>query len=196
MAMPCNPGLRPQSDWIVFSAPEMTTVSKPKRNPASADVRDQKKMRPFISEYRPRNSDFGPRTSDFGRQTSDLRPPTSVARHWLWPDVRGPVFPLGPRSCLQRIAFLTPIPNSAVHRNHILVAHLLQVVGGQSRAEASTAIQHQLGVKRGNPRLDVALDDAFAQMKGPGEMVLGEFAFLPHIHQRELLSAIQSGFHF
>src|SRR5271155_4854581 len=34
---------------MVFSAPEMTTVSKPKRNPASAEVSDQKKMRPFIS---------------------------------------------------------------------------------------------------------------------------------------------------
>src|SRR3977135_2335696 len=33
---------------MVFSAPEMTTVSKPKRNPASADVRDQKKTREFI----------------------------------------------------------------------------------------------------------------------------------------------------
>src|SRR5580693_10343975 len=35
---------------MVFSAPEITTVSKPKRNPASADVSDQKKMRPFIFE--------------------------------------------------------------------------------------------------------------------------------------------------
>jgi hypothetical protein len=26
----------------------MTTVSNPKRNPASAEVRDQKKIRPFI----------------------------------------------------------------------------------------------------------------------------------------------------
>src|SRR6266404_9668579 len=33
---------------MVFSAPEMTTVSKPKRNPASADVSDQKKTRAFI----------------------------------------------------------------------------------------------------------------------------------------------------
>jgi len=37
---------------MVFSAPEMTTVSKPKRNPASAEVSDQKKMRPFIGETR------------------------------------------------------------------------------------------------------------------------------------------------
>jgi hypothetical protein len=30
----------------------MTTVSKPKRNPASAEVSDQKKMRAFISGKR------------------------------------------------------------------------------------------------------------------------------------------------
>jgi hypothetical protein len=35
---------------MVFSAPEITTVSKPKRNPASAEVSDQKKIRPFIAE--------------------------------------------------------------------------------------------------------------------------------------------------
>jgi hypothetical protein len=35
---------------MVFSAPEMTTVSNPKRNPESADVSDQKNMRPFIED--------------------------------------------------------------------------------------------------------------------------------------------------
>ena len=45
MAIPCIPALKPQSDWIVCSAPEMTTVSNPKRNPASAEVMDQKKTR-------------------------------------------------------------------------------------------------------------------------------------------------------
>src|SRR5215472_4704994 len=50
MAIPCRPGLKPQRLWIVFSAPEMTTVSKPKRNPASAEVSDQKKIRRFIFE--------------------------------------------------------------------------------------------------------------------------------------------------
>ncbi len=45
-----SPGSRPHSVCMVFSAPEMTTVSKPKRNPASAEVSDQKKMRAFIRE--------------------------------------------------------------------------------------------------------------------------------------------------
>ena len=33
---------------MVCSAPEMTTVSKPNKNPASAEVMAQKKMRPFM----------------------------------------------------------------------------------------------------------------------------------------------------
>src|SRR5512139_3074646 len=43
--MPCISGLRPQSDWIVCSAPEMTTVSKPNRKPARAEVTDQTTVR-------------------------------------------------------------------------------------------------------------------------------------------------------
>src|SRR5436190_23491725 len=42
MAVPCSSSLSFQSDWIVFSAPEMTTVSNPNRNPARDDVTDQK----------------------------------------------------------------------------------------------------------------------------------------------------------
>jgi hypothetical protein len=38
-------GLNPHNAWIVFSAPEMTTVSKPNRNPASAETSDQRKSR-------------------------------------------------------------------------------------------------------------------------------------------------------
>ena len=45
MASPCIPELRSQSAWIVCSAPEMTTVSNPNRNPARAEVKDQSKMR-------------------------------------------------------------------------------------------------------------------------------------------------------
>src|SRR5437879_6354648 len=104
--MPWSSGLRPQSACIVFSAPEITTVSNPKRNPASADVSDQKKMRRFIrvsTEYRVLRT-----RSAFG----------------------------------QRISLLPPVPNPAIHRNHIRVAHLLQIVGRQRRPEAAATIQH------------------------------------------------------
>jgi hypothetical protein len=46
--MPCHPALNCQSAWIFCSAPEMTTVSKPNRNPASAEVIDQKNILLFI----------------------------------------------------------------------------------------------------------------------------------------------------
>ena len=56
MANPCIPALRPHSFWMVCSAPEITTVSKPNKNPARAEVMDQKKMRDFkgIQEFRVR----------------------------------------------------------------------------------------------------------------------------------------------
>src|SRR5579863_3932360 len=44
MTIPCKPTLKFQSAWMRCSAPEMTTVSKPKRNPASAETSDQKKI--------------------------------------------------------------------------------------------------------------------------------------------------------
>src|SRR3974390_490965 len=62
---------------MVFSAPEITTVSKPKRKPASADVSDQKKMRPFIKDkdgiyHIIRASGIGPRPSALSPQPSAL----------------------------------------------------------------------------------------------------------------------------
>src|SRR5678810_1015465 len=54
MAMPCIPGLRPHNVWMVFSAPEITTVSNPNRKPASAEVMDQNRMRGLMEERRPR----------------------------------------------------------------------------------------------------------------------------------------------
>ena len=41
-AQPCIEPLKGQMFWICFSAPEITTVSKPKRNPASAAVIDHR----------------------------------------------------------------------------------------------------------------------------------------------------------
>ena len=52
-AMPWVPGSRCHKAWIVCSAPEMTTVSKPNRNPARAEVMDHRMMRPCIPLPRP-----------------------------------------------------------------------------------------------------------------------------------------------
>jgi hypothetical protein len=40
--------LRVQRSWICFSAPEMTTVSKPNKKPASAEVIAQKNNLDFF----------------------------------------------------------------------------------------------------------------------------------------------------
>src|ERR1700688_4506702 len=109
MAMPWRPGLRPQRVWIVFSAPEMTTVSKPKRNPASADVSDQKNMRPFIVGRGAAYHRIGAITCDLSGRMAD-----------------GSASALG-----QRIAFFSPVADAAVHGNYVGVAHLLEVVGSQ-----------------------------------------------------------------
>jgi hypothetical protein len=53
MAIPCIPGLRSHSDCIFCSAPEMTTVSKPKRNPANAAVNAEKTIRPLMPTLLP-----------------------------------------------------------------------------------------------------------------------------------------------
>src|ERR1700689_1908548 len=116
----------------------MTTVSKPKRNPASAEVSDQKKMRLFISGE---------------LQTASL--------------------------FRQGITLLPPVANAAVHGNHVGVAHLLQIICGQRRAESAAAIENYFRTQIGHTCLDIALDDAFAQVNCPGKMVLGKFAFFP-----------------
>src|SRR5580765_1160249 len=115
---------------MVFSAPEMTTVSNPKRNPASADVSDQKKMRPFIV--------------DTGPQISDVRP---LDQTWVEAPGLKLEAQLFSRSCLQRISLFAPVADTAVHRNHVGIAHLLQVIGSQSRAEATAAIKDHLGIE-------------------------------------------------
>ena len=52
MTTPWTAGLKFQRVWISFSAPEMTTVSKPNRKPASDEVIDHKTMRePIMSAY-------------------------------------------------------------------------------------------------------------------------------------------------
>src|SRR5215471_10786266 len=64
---------------MVFSAPEMTTVSKPNKNPARAEVSDQKKMRAFIVRSGPRTLDLGPQ--DLRLYISGHSPQSSHARH-------------------------------------------------------------------------------------------------------------------
>src|SRR5580692_9370517 len=181
MAMPCNPALRPQSVWIVFSAPEITTVSKPKRNPARAEVSDQKKMRPFISGRR----------ECYQTVLRLIRDPACTIRQEGKPRTEKLNLRLG-----QRISLFPPVANPAVHRDHLGVAHLLQIIGGKRRSEASAAIKYHLRIQIRYARLNVTFDDAFAQVNRAWQVVLGEFALFSHVHQQKCITAVDSPLHF
>src|SRR5712691_13354198 len=70
-------------------------------------------------------------------------------------------------------ACIYPSFPSAIHRFDIVVAHLLQVFRHQRGSESASAVQDQLPIRIGYLLLDVAFDDAFAQVDGAGEMPLG-----------------------
>src|SRR5580704_6198535 len=155
---------------MVFSAPEITTVSKPKRNPARAEVSDQKKMRPFM----------GVRGGAYHR----------TARSAVTP-VRRAAFE--PSSIFyQRIIFFAPATYAAVHRNHVGISHLLQIVGRQGRAESAAAVQNHFHVQLRNSRLDIALDHTLAKVNRTWKMIFRELALFAHIHEKELVASVHS----
>src|SRR5215831_2829641 len=59
----------------------------------------------------------------------------------------------------QRVAFVTPFADAAVHRNYVGVAHFLQVIGCQGRAESAPAIQDHFGLRIWHARLNVPFDN-------------------------------------
>src|ERR1700730_975973 len=52
-------------------------------------------------------------------------------------------------------ASLSPFPNATIHAEGVDVAHFLKVVGRQRRAEATAAIQDNLGGSVGEPLFNV-----------------------------------------
>src|SRR5579863_3214788 len=155
---------------MVFSAPEITTVSKPKRKPARAEVRDQKKMRPFIvvrgGAYHRINTSRGDTTT------------------------RGVSNEVQPLVSDQGEAFSPPITNATVHRNHVGVTHLLQIVGSQGGPESPSAVKDHLRVQLRNATFDVTLDDSLAEMDSAWKMICGELAFLSHVDEQEFVTAV------
>src|SRR5713226_9024282 len=95
---------------------------------------------------------------------------------------------------LQRVAPPTPIANSAVHGNDIRVPHFLQVIGGQRGAEAAATIQYERSFEIRILALNVALDDALAQVDGSRQVVGVEFGVFADVDKNEFLAAIKPGF--
>src|SRR5262249_32891758 len=93
----------------------------------------------------------------------------------------------------QRITLLAPAAHAAVHRQHVGVTHLPQVVGSEGRAEAAAAVQDDLGADVGDALLDVAFEDALAEVDRPRQVVPGVLALLADVDKAELLAAIEAG---
>src|SRR5713226_2908470 len=87
-----------------------------------------------------------------------------------------------------------PASNAAVHGEHVGVAHFLQIVRSQSGAISAAAVEHDRGVHFWYAFLDIALDDALAQVNGPRQMILGLLAFFPDINQNKLVTAVKPRF--
>src|SRR5215472_15636635 len=83
-----------------------------------------------------------------------------------------------------------PAPPAAIHGLHVVVTHLLQIVRNQRRAETAAAIQDHFGDGIRYNLLDGALDDAFAEMDGAGDVPVSPFIILAHVHEKEFFSRI------
>ncbi len=91
-------------------------------------------------------------------------------------------------------AFL-PAAKAAIHRDHVGVAHVLQVLGRQGRAEAAAAIEDDRGVRVGDRLFDIPLDDSLAQMDRAGEMARLPLAVFADVDQVKRLTAVEPAFH-
>src|ERR1700682_293511 len=83
----------------------------------------------------------------------------------------------------------------AVHRFDAVVAHLLKILRHQRGPESAAAIQDELCIRVRDSLLDVALDDASAQVNGAGKMSLHPFIVLANIHEEKLLPTSAAAFH-
>ncbi len=96
---------------------------------------------------------------------------------------------------LDRQPRLFPAAPAAVHRNGVAVAHLLEVVGGESRAVSTAAVKDEFGVFVGECLFDVSLDHAFAKMNGPRNSTGSVFSFFPLFDDLQRLTILQASFH-
>src|ERR1700687_3603659 len=88
---------------------------------------------------------------------------------------------------------LAPAAPAAVHRCDVGVTHLLQVVGGERRAKAAAAIQDDPGGAVFNGALDVALNDALAEMLCAWQVAVRPFTLFAHVDEMKGLAAVEHG---
>ena len=86
---------------------------------------------------------------------------------------------------LPRQAGALPLLEPAGHRGDVRVAHLLEGLGCEQRADAAGAVQDHLGIAIGHGGLDLLLDVALADMHGPGQVALLPLGVLAHVDERD-----------
>src|SRR5579863_1762861 len=94
----------------------------------------------------------------------------------------------------QSETFFAPASNASVHREHLGVAHLLQVIRGQGRAKSAATVEHQGGGLIGYAILNIAFDDSFAEMNGVRQVIGRVFAFFAHVDQHKLFLPVELRF--
>jgi hypothetical protein len=119
------------------------------------------------------------------------------SRRWTSPHVLpGSVEPPIPSPCpgssFDGESGFDPAAVASIHGHYVAVAHFHEAFGGDCRAEASAAIEHDLGCLVGNRGLDVALDHALADVHGAFS---GHHAFvvLAHVNKMEALALFDQG---
>src|SRR5580658_85179 len=90
---------------------------------------------------------------------------------------------------LDRAARLFPFAPAAIHRRDAAVAHLLEHVGGERRAEAAAAVEDDVGVGIRVQAFDVALEDAAADVLGSGDVAFAKLAVFAHVDELEPVPA-------
>src|SRR5439155_1129197 len=103
--------------------------------------------------------------------------------------------PAGRSVLVDRVAELRPPPPAAVHRDRPAVAHLLERIGGERRAEAAPAVEDDLGLAIRDALLDVALDDALREVPRAAGVALLPLAILAHVDQVEALARLLAAAH-
>ena len=72
----------------------------------------------------------------------------------------------------------------------------MQVIGSQGGTETTATIEDEWCFEIGILSLNVAFDDALAQVDGSGQVVGVEFAIFADVNENKFLAAIESGFDF
>ena len=81
-----------------------------------------------------------------------------------------------------------PSAPSARHRTHVRVAHFGQIVCGERRSKPAAAVEDDVGACVRDGLLDVAFDDALAQVACALDVARLELALLPDVHELEAIA--------